>query len=710
MATLQKLRNMGPLLIIIVGVALFAFIAGDAWKILQPHQGNQSVGTINGNDISVVDFQKMFEEYTNVMKYLRNNNSLSEEELAQAKDEVWNSYVRSQIINEEAQKLGIQVTDAELESIVREGTNPMLQQTPFYDAQTRRFDADLLNQFLNEYEQNKSNEAYAAQYQGLYDYWMFIEKAIIDNMIAQKYQALVINSVISNPVVAKSNYDINNATYDVELKAIPYKSIADSTINVSDADVKALYNEQKEQYKQLAESRNIKYVSYKVTPSAQDREELRKELAEYADSLRTNNSDYASIARISYSEIPYSKIAWAKDAYPEEVQIRLDSVSANQVVGPIYNVSDDSYTVFKYLSSETVADSVRYKVLYVAENNEAATKALADSLLAELNNGADFKELAQKYNQSGEEIWLTSANYEGMRIQENDVEFLNTLFNANTNKYAIMSLEGIPTKIIYMVTEKRNPETKYNAVVIKRKSQFSKETYSEAYNKFSQFVASCKTLDDLNNKAEEFGYRVMEQNNIFTYAHNIANVAGTRNAIKWIFSEGEVGEISPLYECGNNDNLMVVSLAQVNEKGYVAMENIKNILHTQALKDKKAEKIIADIKGKSFEEIGNMENVKSDVVKRISFGAPAFINVTSSSEPVICAAVTNLKEGEVSAPIQGEGGVYVLKVIAKNVKDGEFNAETEGNSIVMQGQRSASLFMNDLYEKANVTDNRYLFF
>lgn len=711
MATLQKLRNTGPLLIIIVGLALFAFIAGDAWRILQPHQGTQSVGTVNGEEISAIEYQEMVEEYMNIVKLLRNNENLSEEEQAQAKDEVWNTYVRTQIIKKEADKLGLKVTDAELESIIKEGTDPILQQTPFYNPQTRKFDSDALNQFLSEYDRYKDDPNMAMQYQGLYDYWLFVEKSIMDNALAQKYQSLVVNSIISNPVVAQNNYDLNNNTYDVEIKAVPYTAVADSDVTVEDSDIKKLYNEQKEQYKQLAESRNIKYVSFKVTPSPADRAELNKELTEYVDSLKADNADYATLARISYSTVPYTTLAWAKDAYPEEVQLRLDSIKPNQVVGPIYNQSDDSYTVFKYLSSETVADSIRYKVLYVAAKDEAATQALTDSLLDVLKGGADFKEVAKKYGQEGEEVWLTSANYEGMRVQENDVEFLNTLFNANTNQYAVMSIEGLPNKIIYMVTEKRNPETKYNAVVLRRNTQFSSETYNEAYNKFSQFVASCKNVEDLESKAEEFGYRVMEQNNIFTYAHNIANVAGTRNALRWIFSEAKEGNVSPLYECGNNDNLLVVALTGVNEKGYVEMGTLNVPLHTQALKDKKAEKIIAEMQGKNFDEIGKMSNVKADVVKRINFASPAFINITSSSEAVISAAVAKMEVGEVSAPIQGRGGVYVIKLIAKNAKENNtYNAQAEANNIMMLGQRSSSILLNDLYEKAEVTDNRYLFF
>ena len=156
MATLQKLRNMGPMLIIFVGVALFAFIAGDAWRILQPHQGSQTVGSVNGEELLATDYQKRYEEYSNVVKFLRQTNSLSEEELNQVKDEVWQNFVRNYIIKTEAEKIGLTVSAAELQDIVNAGQDPILQQTPFKNEQGQ-FDKNLLNNFLVQYDQNKDD-------------------------------------------------------------------------------------------------------------------------------------------------------------------------------------------------------------------------------------------------------------------------------------------------------------------------------------------------------------------------------------------------------------------------------------------------------------------------------------------------------------------------------------------------------------------------
>jgi peptidyl-prolyl cis-trans isomerase D len=177
-----------------------------------------------------------------------------------------------------------------------------------------------------------------------------------------------------------------------------------------------------------------------------------------------------------------------------------------------------------------------------------------------------------------------------------------------------------------------------------------------------------------------------------------------------LFSTAKVGEVSPLYECGENDNLLVVALSNVREKGYISIEDADASLRSQLIADKKAEKIIAELAGKSFDAVASTANVKSDTVKHITFGAPAYISLTSSNEPAICAAVASLEQGAVSAPIKGNNGVYVIRLIAKNAKGGEYNVENEQEALKVNGQRSTSRFMNDMIRNIEIVDNRYLYF
>ena len=202
----------------------------------------------------------------------------------------------------------------------------------------------------------------------------------------------------------------------------------------------------------------------------------------------------------------------------------------------------------------------------------------------------------------------------------------------------------------------------------------------------------------------------MTQNRVFNTTHNIAQISDTRKAIRWIFSEAEVGEVSPLYECGENNNFLVVALTGINEKGYTSMDKLSLIVNNRAKADKKAERIIGELTGKSFDEIGNIAGVKSDVIERISFASPTYVKSISANETVISAAVTKLQPEEVSAPIKGDNGVYVIKLKTVNKGKREFNAESEQAVLKAQGLRNMNYFMSDLIENANIEDNRYLYF
>lgn len=708
MATLQSLRNRGPLLLIFVGLALLAFIVGDALRLFQSPQGSQAVGSVNGEEVTATQFQQMFEEYSGVIQFARGNAPLSEAENNQLKDQVWREYYQNEIIKKEAEKLGLTVTDAEILAVVTKGEYPLLQQTPFRNAEGK-FDIDILNDFLSQYESNKNIPEIVQQFKPAYDYWRFIEKSIKNELLAQKYQSLVASTFLSNPIAAENSFNASNTTYNIEIKAYPYSAIADSTIKLSDSDLEKAYNTEKLLYKEPAQSRDIKYVSYTVTPSEQDHAALRSELSEQATIL-AQESDYASIVRNAGSETNYSELAWTKSAYPEEVRLRLDSLEVNQIVGPIYNQSDNSYTVFKFLGKSTMPDSVQFRVLPVVTDSPEKIAALADSLLGVLKKGADFKELSAKYGQANNDsLWMTSAMYDGAAPQSDDAAYISAIINGKKGEYNTLTLSNGAT-LIYQVIDSKNPVTKYNAAVIKRTVEFSNDTYNEAYNKFSQYVATCKSIEDLEKNAEEYGFRVMTQNRVFNTTHNIAQISDTRKAIRWIFNEAEVGEVSPLYECGENNNFLVVALTGINEKGYTSMDKLSLLVNNRARADKKAEKIIGELTGKSFDEIGNIAGVKSDVIERISFASPTYVKSISANETVISAAVTRLQPEEVSAPIKGDNGVYVIKLKSVNKGKREFNADSEQAVLKAQGLRNMNYLMVDLEEKANIEDNRYLYF
>lgn len=712
MATLQKIRSKGPLLVIVIGLALFAFIAGDAWKVLQPHQGKQDVGEVNGEVLSAQDYQKMVDELSEVIKLTNGLNSLTEDQLNNVKDQVWQSYVNNKLIAEQAEKLGLKVTDAEIQSIIDQGTHPLLMQTPFRNPQTGMFDKDMLKKFLVDYANLNASQMpaqYVEYYQKMGAFWQFVEKTLAQSTLAEKYQNLVTKSLISNPVAAEDAFNSRTEQSDLLLAGVPYSSINDSTVQVSDSEIKDRYNEKKEQFKQLVETRDIRYIDVKVVPSDADRKAVEKEVTEYSNQLASTTADFGTFVRSTGSSVNYSDVPVSKSVFPADVASRLDSTNVNEVYGPYYNQTDDSFNAFKLLAKVSSPDSIQFRQIQVYADTEEKTKTLADSIYNALKGGADFAAVAKIYGQTGEATWVNAQSWEGSELDADNSKFINTLLNQPVNELANLNMGQ--ANLILQVMNKKSMQTKYKVAVVKREVEFSKETYNAAYNKFSQFVAQNTTIDSMVKNAEESGYTLMPRTDLSSAEHYVGGVRSTREALKWIFA-AKPGEVSPLYECGENDHLMVVALDKVHEAGYRDINSVAEMLRAEIRRDKKAEKIMEEMKKyNSIAQVKGMKDAVSDSVKHVTFSAPAYISVTRSSEPVIGAVAAKTAANKVSAPIKGNGGVYMIQVYAKEKGSEKFDAKQEETTLTNMAVRIAgNQLINDLYQKAKVVDQRYLFF
>ena len=713
MAAIGKIRSWGPVLVIVIGLALFAFIAEELFRSCEStkNQERQQVGEVLGKKIDVQEFQKLLDEYQDVIKMTQGRDNLTDEELNQVKDMVWNQFVQTSIIENEASKLGLTVTDEEMQNILKAGTNPMLTQTPFVNQQTGRFDVNMLKKFLAEYKNVKStNPQLAEQYESLHNFWTFIEKNIRQQTLAQKYQNLLASCLLSNPISAKKAYENDNIESNIQLVSFPYADINDNKVQVTDGDISAKYDELKQQFKQLAETRDIKYVDVQVVASAEDRVALNKSIADFSSQLATA-ADPSEVIRKSMSFVPYLGIPQTKAAFPSDIAAKLDSMAVGTVSAPVENKEDNTINVIKLIAKQSLADSIQFRAIQVGGDDVLEARRVADSIYTALQGGADFEALAKKYGQTGEKNWLTSAQYQSAPSMDKDTrEYIRVLNSAALN--ATTNLEMTTSNMIIQVLDRKGFTDKYTAAVIKKSIDFSKDTYSAAFNKFSQFVSENQTIEAMEKNAAKYGYKVQERQGVSNAEHNIAGIRSTREAMKWLF-DAKKNAVSPLYECGNNDHLLVLALTEITPKGYISKSNaqVAQYLKSEVLKDKKAAQIMEKIKGvKSVAEAQKKGGKVSDV-NQITFSAPVFISETGASEPALSGAVAATAQGKFSAaPVKGNAGVYLFQVKSKNTRTQEYKEGVYEMSLKQKAMQYAGNFMQELFAKANVKDNRYLFF
>ena len=715
MAALGKIRSKGSILVAAIGLALFAFLAEEGVRSCNGIKGEarQQIGEILGKKVSVQDYQKLLDEYQSAIKFTMQRDNLTEQELNQVKDQVWQQLVSNRVLEADAEKLGLTVTEKEIQNVLNEGTNPMLAQTPFVNQQTGRFDVNALKQFFDSYNKAKSARSpQVEQMQMVYDYWLFVEKNLRSQLLSQKYQSLLASCILSNKSEAKMVFKDNNEESQIQLASLAYSTVKDADVKVTDEDLKAKYEELKPAFRQNIETRDIKYVDFQIKASSADRNKVVKEMNELQKQLATADDPAAIISKsgsvISYLGLPVSSKAYQQ--YPD-IASKIDSLAVG-TTGVTENVQDNTLNIVRVLSKAQLADSIQFRQINVAAATPNEARVKADSIQKALAGGADFEVLAKRYGQTGEKVWFTGQQYESApSMNQDNRTFVNALLNGDVN--ATQNLALTQGSVILQVVDKKAFTTKTTAAIIKKLIDFSKDTRSNAYNKFSEFVAKSTTLADLEKNASKSGYQVQSLNDLSTAEHYVAGIHGTRDALKWLF-EAKQGEVSPLYECGDNDHLLVLALSSVHSQGYRSWDDVqvKDILKREVTKDKKAEKLIAKLKGVNTISAAQAKGAKVSSVNQITFSAPAFVQATGSVEPALSGAVASTPAGKFSkAPVKGNAGVYVFHVQKKAMRAGSKYDETLSmQQAVQMNMQLVGNFMQDLILKAKVVDNRYLFF
>ena len=719
MKALGKIRSKGILLIIIIGLGLFAFIAEEAFRSCNGIKGqnSQQIGEVLGEKIYVQDFQKLLDEYQDAMKLTMRTDNLSEDQLNQLKDQVWQQLVSERVMKEDCKKLGLTVTEDELQNVLNDGTNQLLTQTPFVNQQTGRFDVSILKQFIDAYRKAEAsnNSQQLDQMRPAYNYWLFVEKNLRTQLLAQKYQSLLANCVLSNKVEAKMAFNEENEEAQIQLASIAYNTIKDANIKVTDEELKAKYEELKPAFRQQQETRDVKMVDVQVKASATDRAQLQKDMAGYQKQLAAAADPTQVVSKsgsmIQYIGLPVSGKAFQQ--YPD-IASKIDSMAVG-TTGVVENTKDNSYNIVRILSRTELPDSVEFRQIQVGGKTLEAARASADSIQKALAAGGDFQAIAKRYGQDSTTTWFTGAMYEqASTMSQDNRAYIEALLNGAVG--STQNIELTQGNVVIQVLNRKAMKSKAVAAVIKKEIRFSDNTYSKAYNRFSQFVTQSQaSLADLQKHATKFGYTVQDLNDFATSSHTVGNVGGSgiRDAIKWIF-EAKEGQVSQLFEAGKeNDHLLVLCMTKIHPQGYRPWDDaqVKEILKREVIRDKKAEMIMAKLKGVNSIAAAQAKGAKVSTVNQITFAAPAFIQATGAAEPALSGAVAATAQGKFcSAPVKGNAGVYVFQVVKKQMRPAKYNEEQQIQMCRQRAMQYMGNFMQDLVFGAGVVDNRYLFF
>ena len=704
MATLEKIRSKGVLLVAVVGLALLAFIVGDFLKEGSTYfnKSKETVAKIAGDDINIKEYSAAIEQLTEVYKIETGKTELGEDMMNQLRQSVWETMVNEKILNAEAKKLGLAVGKDELtDRLIGNNIHPLILQRRAFAGENGQFSREALMQFQNALEQAASSQEQKQQIEKLKSYWKFWEKTVKTQLLQEKYNALISKSVTANNLDAKMTFQDRKVSVDVKYLVQPYYLISDSLVKVSDNEISDRYSKQKEQYKQEANC-GISYVSFDIKPLKDDYKDAENWMNKLAPEFKTT-ADAAGLVN-SNSDVMYDGRNYSEKSVPSLLKDFAFKGNTGDVYGPSF--VDDTYTMARIMQSGiSLSDSVKLRHIFLVTKDEAK----ADSLITAIKGGGDFGTLAQKFSavkqtaaNKGEIGWIT----EGM--QGMDKEIISKAFTNSKNE--IFTIKNAQGTQIMQVMDKTAPRQKVKLAILQRKVVASSKSFSKIYNDAKQFAIDLKA-DNFEKKAKESGYIVRQATDLLQTSERIADLPQSRKIVQWVFKSNKK-DVSDVFECG--PKFAVVMTNEVNKKGYRAVEKVKDQLKAEIIKDKKAEMMIKNL-AEQLAKTPTLEGLSvfvKDSVKTasgVNFGAYQF--GMAGFEPSVIGKVSVLPIGKVSAPIKGNSGVYVVSTLNKKENPQPFDAKIE--IMQLNGRMSYSLpytIIQDLKDKADITDNRLNFF
>lgn len=704
MATLEKIRSKGVLLVVVVGLALFAFIIGDFLKDGSTffNQSREVVAKIEGEDIKIQDYSAAIDQMTEVYKIETGKAEVNEEMMTQLRTSVWESLVNEKILNAEAKKIGLTVSVEELsDRVIGNNIHPLIMQRRAFAGENGQFSRPQLVQFLNSLDETPANEEMRQQVEKAKSYWKFWEKNVKNTILQDKYNALMAKSVTANSLDAKMSYQDKKTSVDVTYVVQPYYMVSDSAVKVSKSEIKDRYNKEKEQYKQEANC-VLNFVAFDIKPLPADFKEAEEWINKLSTEFKTTN-DVVGLVN-SNSDVMYDGRNYSDITVPVHLKEFAFNGNTGDIVGPTFE--NNTYTMARIMESGIMkSDSVKLRHIFLVTKDAAKT----DSIIAAISTDADFGALAKKYSavqqtaaNGGEIGWLQEG------VAGVDKEITSNAFNKSVNEvFTIKNAQGVQ---IMQVMDKTPARRKVKLAILERKVIPSSKTYSKIYNDAKELAVNLNA-DNFESRAKEKGYIIRSAADILQTTDKIADIPQSRKIVQWAF-KSDKNDVSKVFDCGTA--FVVAMTKEVNEKGYRSVEKVSDQLKAEIIKDKKAEMMIKNLtaqleKTPTLEGLASSMGDSAKVANAVNFASYQF--GAAGFEPTVIGKVAVAQVGKISAPIKGNAGVYVIRTSNKQENPQPFDAKME--IMQLNSRMSYSLpymLIQDMKDKAEIVDNRLNFF
>lgn len=709
MATLQKIRDRGTLLVIIIGVALLAFVLGDLLTSGTTLFGRarDKAFVVNGEIISTQHYADKITEFEEFQKMVSGQTSLDENTTSQIREAVYQQMVRERLLNNQTDKLGLTVTKEEINDLVHgEAISPILQQLPFFvDPQTGVFSRSALIEFINTINTPNAQpqeQALINQYKSL---WLFIENMIKTQRLEEKYISLLSNAVIVNDTESKTAFDLSQQNADIAYAMQSYFTIPDSTVTVSDSEIRAFYDKHKKSFQQEAPLVKLSYFTKEVVPSDEDFAEVEAESENAYRQLQSAANPAPIVA--DYSDVPYRDVFVGETMLnPSQIDF-VRTASVNDMYGPVRE--GNSFQIFKLIDRTVAPDSVHLRMMAIPDASMMGQDSLVtnfvDSIYNAIQGGQSFAEVANSLNpqsNGGDVGWAREIDLISL-----GADVVRTAFNAPVGEVVRLNAPG--QQMILQVIERTRPVNKYKLAVVDMPVIASEKTSNNVDNELNQFVSAPDVNTKFNEMAAEKGYMVMPSMTFSANDFSLAQIPGSRQVITWAANEKQKGAVRKF----DLTNLRVVArVDEVIPAGTTPLSEVSGSIRSRLINEKKADKIISDLKAQnltSLDAYANAMNTTVDTVKFVNFNTQ---NISGLGfEPALNSIAAFAPLNTVSGPVKGNMGVFVSTVTNRTQGTDSYDAEQQKN--VMLNENAYRLQMQSievLKQKLGVEDNRFRFF